>query len=278
MDASYQHCEQRVRAGDKDRYLATLFAPADKRGPLFALYAFDLEIASVRDRVREPMAGEIRLQWWRDVLTGERAGEAAANPVAAALVATITRFALPADPLLDLIEAHSFDLYDDPMPTLAALEAYGRKTASVVFTQAASICGASAGGGGRACRCGMEHHRIAARLCAPRLAPAGVCAAGFGRRRPQDVLAGRSTPDLEKALGALRGEARRHLTVFEAQLPTMPPASIPAFLTIALMPGYLSAMERPGYDPFRTAVEVAQWRRQWALWRAARRYSRLMRG
>src|SRR5258705_9461991 len=130
MDASYQHCEQLVRAADKDRYLATLFAPADKRGPLHTLYAFNLEIAGVRGRVREPMAGEIRLQWWRDVLSGERSGEAAANPVAAALMKTIRRFDLPVEPLLDLIEAHSFDLYDDPMPTLPALEAYGRKTSS----------------------------------------------------------------------------------------------------------------------------------------------------
>jgi len=75
-----RYCEDQVRASDKDRFLATLFAPADKRGPLFALYAFNLEIAGVRDRVREPMAGEIRLQWWRDVLTGERVSEAAANP------------------------------------------------------------------------------------------------------------------------------------------------------------------------------------------------------
>ena len=48
-------------------------------------------------------------------------------------------------------------------------------------------------------------------------------------------------------------------------------------LPVALVPGYLSVMERPGYDPFRSAVEVSQWRRQWVLWRAARRWSRVMR-
>src|SRR4051812_13651661 len=139
MDESYRHCEALVRAADKDRFLATLFAPADKRGPLFALYAFNHEIASIRDRAREPMPGEIRLQWWRDVLGGERAGEAAANPIAGALRDTIARFNLPAASLLDLVEAHAFDLYDDPMPTLAALEAYGRKTESAVFGLAARI-------------------------------------------------------------------------------------------------------------------------------------------
>src|SRR5437764_4875252 len=139
MDENYRHCETLVRRADKDRFLATLFAPVEKRAALFALYAFNSEIAGVRDRAREPMPGEIRLQWWRDVLNGERAGEAAANPVAAALLDAVARVELPVAPLLALIEAHSFDLYDDPMPTLAALEGYARKTESTVFQMAARI-------------------------------------------------------------------------------------------------------------------------------------------
>ena len=55
-------------------------------------------------------------------------------------------------------------------------------------------------------------------------------------------------------------------------------AAMPAFLTVALVPRYLCAMDRADYDPFRSAVEVPQWRRQWTLWRAARRYGRMMRG
>src|SRR3954465_15939040 len=99
MDENYRHCEAWVRAADKDRFLASLFAPADKRGPLFALYAFNHEIASIRERAREPIPGEIRLQWWGDVLNGERAGEAAANPVTAAWLDTRADYQLPVAPL-----------------------------------------------------------------------------------------------------------------------------------------------------------------------------------
>ena len=77
------YCADLVRNTDKDRFLASLFAPAERREALHALYAFDIEVARVRDLAREPMPGEIRLQWWSDVLSGTRAGEAAANPVAA---------------------------------------------------------------------------------------------------------------------------------------------------------------------------------------------------
>jgi hypothetical protein len=35
MQDAYHHCEELVRAADKDRYLAALFAPADRRDALF---------------------------------------------------------------------------------------------------------------------------------------------------------------------------------------------------------------------------------------------------
>ena len=86
QDAS-ANCEALVRAADKDRFLCSLFAPAAHRGALHALYAFNLEIARVRESIHEPLAGEIRLQWWSDAIAGNAAGEVAANPVAAAVLA-----------------------------------------------------------------------------------------------------------------------------------------------------------------------------------------------
>ena len=47
-----------VRAADRDRYLAALYAPEDKRADLLALYAFNAEIAGVRDRVRQALPGD----------------------------------------------------------------------------------------------------------------------------------------------------------------------------------------------------------------------------
>ena len=65
---AYAACEALVRDNDPDRFFATLFAPADMRPHIFALYAFSHEIARVRESVSEPMPGEVRLQWWRDAL------------------------------------------------------------------------------------------------------------------------------------------------------------------------------------------------------------------
>jgi len=279
MDA-FGHCEHLVREHDKDRFLATLFAPAERRGPLFALYAFDLEIASIRDRVREPMPGEIRAQWWREVLSGERSGEAASHPVAAALTETVARFALPRERLIDLVEAHAFDLYDDPMANYDVLDGYLRRTAATMFDLATLICGGAAAYAAE--RAGLAYG-ITALLRAFALhasrrqlfVPVQFLELGT---TPEEIFAGRSSPWLINALGMLRTRARESLVGFEAELPRVPAAALPALLPVALIPGYLALMDRKDYDPFHTSIEVPQWRRQWVLWRATRRLTRAMTG
>ncbi len=112
---AYAHCQALVRASDRDRFVATLFAPSDRRPYLFALYAFNLEISRISEVAHEPLPGEIRLQWWRDALTGAGEGGASGHPVVSALLGTIESCQLPVEPLLDLIEARGFDLYQEPM-------------------------------------------------------------------------------------------------------------------------------------------------------------------
>ncbi len=119
-NSHYAYCEGLLRREDKDRWLASLFVPRERRRHIHALYAFSFEAARVGEIVSEPLLGEIRFQWWRDALEG--AADAKANPVAAALLDTIARFDLPQAPIRELIVARTADLYGDPMQSVAALE------------------------------------------------------------------------------------------------------------------------------------------------------------
>jgi phytoene synthase len=134
----FVHCRELIAANDKVRFWASLYAPAGRRDGLHALYAFDLELAAVHARVRDPMAGEIRLQWWREALEGGRPGEASANPVAAALRETVQRYDLSVPLLLALIDARGADLYDAP---LADIDAYGAATDGAIVAGAAHVLG-----------------------------------------------------------------------------------------------------------------------------------------
>src|SRR5580693_257809 len=80
-----------VRRHDRDRYQTALFAPADRREALFALYAFNYEIARVRESVTQPMLGQIRLQWWREVVDAAYAGLPPRSHVVAEPLATAIR-------------------------------------------------------------------------------------------------------------------------------------------------------------------------------------------
>lgn len=276
MQDAFAHCEALVRAADKDRFLATLFAPAAHRGALFALYAFNSEIARVRELVSEPLAGEIRLQWWRDTVEGAARGDAEASPVAAALLAAAMRYRLPPLSLLNLIEAHRFDLYGEPMATLAEFEAYAGNTAGTLIALASQILneGRDPGIEPLARHAGLAHaiagllkalpvHAARRQLYLP--LEVLQCHGAHG----EDIAAGRATPELHAALAELRSLARQQLAMARDLLPAAPLEVMPALLPVALVRPVLDRMERPGYDPF-APLELPQWRRQWRLWRAAR--------
>src|SRR5919204_333125 len=92
----------------------------------------------------------------------------------------------------------------------------------------------------------------------------------------EDAVAGQATPQLHAALAELRLHARGHLRVAERLLAAAPPAVVPALLPVALVGPTLVRMERRDYDPFRP-IEIAPWRRQLRIWRAARWPRRIFR-
>ncbi|MEA2975168.1 MAG: 15-cis-phytoene synthase [Alphaproteobacteria bacterium] len=276
MRDAYSHCQQIVREADKDLFFTTLFAPAKHRDSLFALYAFNCEVSRVRELAREPLPGEVRLQWWSEVLSGERGGEALANPVAAALLDTMKRHELPIQPLADLVDARIFDLYDDPLQTLADLEAYATKTSSVLFALAARILNSAVDepNSDVSLHAGIAYAiagllRTFPRHAARRQLYVPVEVVERHKARTEDIFAGQATAELRAALAEMRSHARRHLTAARDLIATAPAAILPAFLPLALIRPLLARMDRGDYGPF-SITEIPQWRRQWILWRAAR--------
>lgn len=274
MQEAYRHCEALVREADHDRFLADLFAPAERRPHLHALQAFNIEIARVGEIAREALTGEIRLQWWRDALAGRAHGEVRAHPVAAALIDTIARCALPGVPLQMLIDARGRDLYREPVRTLAELETYGRQTASTLFELAGRILDpgarvsdvASAGGAAYALAALMRAlpaHAVHGRIFIPLdlLERHGV--------QPDEVTSGTAGAGLKAAIAELAQVARERLAEARRGWGSVASSARPAFLPLALVAPLLDRIER-NPDPFRP-IELAPWRRQWILWRAARR-------
>jgi phytoene synthase len=268
-------CADLVRSHDFTRYAATLFVPAAVRRALLALYAFNVEIVRVRDQVSQPMPGEIRLQWWTDMLSGQAHGSAEGNPVAAELLIAVGNFGLPVAPLSLLVEEHQFDLYNDPMPTMAALEGYLTDTCAALFALAARIAVPPSEG--------IDHISRHAGLAQGLVQVIGSLPRDAAHRQlfvPQqlleshgsgmeEVFAGKETPRLRAALDQLAGEARRHLATASSLLAELPPEARRIFLPLASARRDLARLSRADRDPF-LPQPASRLRTLWTLWRAAR--------
>lgn len=259
-----------ARTGEPDRYLAALLAPAGARDALMALAAFSAELAHVAHMVtREPIMGEIRLQWWRDAL--EPAAPRTGHPVADAVRAATQRHALPQTLLLGLVEGRAADLRPDPFADDAALSAYLAATEGAMFALAAHVVRAPPGAGlDAACAaCGqaygiarlllaLPHALSRGRLPLPHAhldasAAAGTLLYGAGEERAIALLAD------------LRARARRHIVTCRQHVMKLPRSGRVAFLPLALVEPYLRALERPGRDPLREGAELAPLTRIWRI-------------
>jgi phytoene synthase len=268
-------CAELVRAHDFARYAATLFVPADQRRALLAIYAFNVESSRVRELVSQPLPGEMRLQWWTDMLAGEGHGGVEGNPVAAELKLAIQNWRLPVDRLSRLIDEHRFDLYNDPMPTMAALEAYINDTSSALFSLGAAISGWQSNEIEHLARHGGLAQGLAQAIASLPLDSARrqmflplqlLESHGSGM---EELFAGKETPKLRAALDQLVGEAQQHLQTAFVLLAGVPPRVRPVFLPLALVARDLKRIARADSDPFKPHV-ASRLQTLWTLWRASR--------
>ena len=268
-----------LRENDRDRYLSTLVLPVAERPHVQALLAFNADVATVRDRVREPAPGEIRLQWWVDMLAGGGHGDVRRNPLADALQQAIDHYRLPTLALERLLAARRFDLYDDPMPDLATFEGYAGETTATLYQLAAMMLndGRELASGDAAGHLGVAHALIGhlrafgynasrGRLFLPLavLERNGVTEA--------EIFSGKTSEGVLAAYRELSSIARDHLARAAASIGELPSELRPAFAMISLLSSQLGVLERHTKEPFAPPRDLADWRKiaglVWWNWRA----------
>ena len=274
MTASEQAIAQIVRRADPDRYFSALFAPAAARPHLMTLYAFNHEVARVAETVRQPMMGEIRLEWWRETLEGARSGAPRNHAVARALRDLFIAHSLPADLFSAILDARAFDSSVEQFADWSAAERYGDRTSGNLMRLAARILGG-----------GDETDEIA------REAGVAYALAGFIRALPfhaarhkaylpQDLLAavGLSPEQImaasfdikvKPAIAQTALRAQGHIVA--ARRLRVPRALLPAFLPAALVPRYLRLAQRRRFNPLRHSGDLPLHRKQMTLLAAALR-------
>lgn len=268
-------CLETVRVHDRDRYLASLLIPEPYRAAVVVLYAFNAEIARVRDVVSEPIPGEIRLQWWRDAISDKTGGDAPANPVLRALLSVIDHHDLNRETFDKMLLARAFDLYNDPMPSMTDLEGYAGETSSLLFQLAAFVCGEKP----------SRHLADACGHAGVAYALTGLMRnigrhAGRGQlylpadilqqcdAKSQQILNGEMHDSLGEVIAIMLLHIKDHLHKARSAGHELSRETQSVFLPLALIKPYLKKIEKPGFNPFTDPVTISQLRAQWTLWRA----------
>ncbi|MFZ1108698.1 MAG: squalene/phytoene synthase family protein [Rhodomicrobium sp.] len=268
-----------VRQRDRDRYWSALFAPAGKRPGLLALYAFHAELDRIVDATSEPMAGQIRLQWWRDAIDVAAPGAKTGNLLADALLAAIAGHDLPKDPMIAMVDARMPVMFGDPPPDDRTLKATLRATEGAVFELACAILGDRSQIAREASRQAGVAYGLTDMLAKLPFGAARhrlLLPSSYAASRGVDFAAverGETTPSFAAAAADLRGVAARAFQQFGAKAPELAAEAWPAFLPLTLIKPHLRAMAAPDFDPLQTVVSINPLRRFWRIWRAARRRS-----
>jgi NADH dehydrogenase [ubiquinone] 1 alpha subcomplex assembly factor 6 len=246
-----------VRREDPDRFQTVLFAPAGRREALFALYAFNYEIARVREVASEPTLGRIRLQWWRENIAAAFEGAAPRRQfVVEALNAAIRGYGLTRAHFDRLIDTREQDLDPEPPASLAALEAYAEGTSAPLVYLALQILAAVQTTAIKAARHAGIAYALSGLLRAiPFHARSGRCTipAELAVRTgldPRDYAELRTSPALCCAVAIIAEVAAQHLVSARAHRRAIPRDALPALLPAIVADRALVRLRRAGFDPF----------------------------
>ena len=264
-----------VREHDRDRYQTALFAPAARREALFALYAFNYEIARVRESVTTPMLGQIRLQWWRETVDAAFAdAPPRAHVVATPLTAAIRDFGLSRDPFDRLIDMRERDLLDEPPPTLGALEDYAAGTSAALIELALEALGAATPAALQAARrVGIGYGLVGLLRALPLHAAAGRCyiPVEVARRAGLDLEDYAAGAGLRDVAAEIAEAAASHLRAARRLRREIARAALPALLPAIVADRFLARLRGAGGDPLASALRAPDplqaWRLAAAMWR-----------
>ncbi|RAH99704.1 hypothetical protein DLJ53_18225 [Acuticoccus sediminis] len=276
--------EDAVRDGDRTRWLAALFAPEPTRPALHALAAYRLELKRIVETVSDPMAAEIRLQWWRDAIRNEGYGAGRSVPLVDHLRQGAERYRWPLETLCAVSEAFIHDLYADPLASWDDFDGYaGEGQGALVQLAAMALCvdalgaddglAAARSAGTAAGYAGVVLAAADVASSVPRrfargvsLVPSSVWREATGEEQGASMSAGRLPEGAGRAASAVAGHGEAAHRAMREHIAGVAPAARAAFLPALAARRHLALAARAPLSEPQPAV----WRTQIDLWRAAR--------
>lgn len=274
LAAAWAYCAAQARTADHGRWLCGLFAPEAARRDLWTLLAFNAEIARTREVVREPMLGQIRLQWWREAIAEAYDGRARAHQVMAPLADAIARRRPSRERFETLLDGRMRDLDDEPFATLADLEAYARATSATLSLLMLDMLGVDDGAAREAAAAiGTAWALVGLVRATPHLAahrrlmlPSDL----MGDINPESLFTGQPDGRLADVLRAVVDRASELLVEVRRHRHKVPAPSLPALVPARLLDRRIAHIRRADYLIFDQPQEAPSAADPIRLWWAVR--------
>ncbi|MEQ1578451.1 MAG: squalene/phytoene synthase family protein [Hyphomicrobium sp.] len=264
-----------ARLHEPDRYIAALLSPANVRDDLITIAAYLGEVRRIPLSVSDATLGEIRLQWWRDVLEAGAEGGLSGNPIADEMVRVMARHDLPLRLVLAPLDAACTELGGEPFGDEEDWSAYLGHAEGAGMQLAALCIGEQVSANGEQVLevSGRAYAAVRMALRLPELiakarwsVPKSIASKGD----PRHVTRGEARAIISRANDVLVEQAIRDLGRARKALTFAHAGTLAAILQVALVRPYAKAILRGSRDSLLEPPQIAPLTRISRLWWASK--------
>ncbi|GAB5589625.1 hypothetical protein Unana1_04525 [Umbelopsis nana] len=278
LESAQKYCADSVRKHDYENYLCIPFYPREIRNAQYALRAFNVELASIREGVSNPAIGKLRTQFWKDTIDKAFANNPPKQPVALALADAMKQVSFSPMWFKRIINEREENLDDPQFMTIKDMEKYAENTAScLLYLQLESLKIRDVNADHIASHVGkvigistllraLPFHASQKRL----ILPAEVTAKH--NIVQEDVFRQGHAEGLEDAVFEVATTAHDHLLTARSMLKSVPPAAMPVILSAVPAAKYLEKLEQSNFNAFEPTLQLKSWRLPLDIWSAYRKH------
>nr|XP_003219546.1 PREDICTED: NADH dehydrogenase (ubiquinone) complex I, assembly factor 6 [Anolis carolinensis] len=251
-----RYCVDLVRKRDYEGFLGSLLLPAESQLSAFALRAFNVELAQIKDSITQKTIGLMRIQFWRKTVEDIYHDNPPQQPVAIELWKAVKRQNLTKRWLMKIIDEREKNLDDRGYRDISELEAYAENTQSALLYLILETLGVkdihadhAASHIGKAqgivtCLRATPYHASRGKI----FLPMDICMLhGVSQ---EDFIRRNREKKVQDVVYDIASQAHVHLEHARSFRKNVPAKAFPAFLCTVAIEDYLSQIQKVDFNVF----------------------------
>ncbi|KAH9507633.1 NADH dehydrogenase (ubiquinone) complex I, assembly factor 6 [Bulinus truncatus] len=250
------YCVDLVRKNDYENYLGTLLLPKSIQRAAFAIRAFNIELAQVRDTVSERNIGQLRLKFWKDVLEQIYQSHLPHTPVAAELAGACGYYKLSKRWFHRMVDARSSLLQSDNFNAVKDVEDYAEQVNSSLYYLLLECLGIkNIHADHAASHLGKAQGLVTVLRATPyhasiRQVHIPIEILVKHKVSQEEIIRGKNSQAVKDSVFDLASTANLHLTKARSLKSSLPPQSYLIFLNARVCDHYLQSLQKVDFNIF----------------------------